>query len=125
MYLARVPGEPGSTEVCKVLDFGIAKMLQGEAGVDALETQAGTVFGTPRYMSPEQAAGRVLDGRSDLYALGVILYQMLCGVVPFPDEDAVVVMARHIKSAPERPSLAAPDAAIPPEVEEVVLAALA
>ena len=79
---------------------------------DALETQAGTVFGTPRYMSPEQAQAKPLDARSDLYSLGVILYQMIVGRAPFVDDDAVVVMARHIKSVAVPPHEAAPDAEI-------------
>ncbi|MEO5729826.1 MAG: serine/threonine-protein kinase, partial [Byssovorax sp.] len=105
LFLARGPGGD-KAEVCKVLDFGIAKIQSEHASVDALETQAGTVFGTPRYMSPEQAQGRSLDARSDLYSLGVLLYQMLVGRPPFIDEDAVVVMARHIKTVPTSPEVA-------------------
>ena len=126
LFLARTPANDGSgpMDVCKVLDFGIAKVMREEAHVDALETQAGTVFGTPRYMSPEQAQGKKLDARSDLYALGVILYQMLAGRPPFEDEDAVVVMARHIKEPPPRISSIAPDARVNEALERVVLRAL-
>ena len=108
-----------------MLDFGIAKIQSEPSSVDALETQAGTVFGTPRYMSPEQAQGRRLDARSDLYSLGVLLYQMLVGRAPFTDEDAVVVMARHIKSVPVSPEIAAPDAGIGTALARVVMRTLA
>jgi serine/threonine-protein kinase len=67
IYLAHVEGHPDS--VVKVLDFGIAKVVEPERRIDQLETQAGTVFGTPRYMSPEQAQGKTLDPRSDLYSV--------------------------------------------------------
>src|SRR5690606_21365238 len=92
--------ESETDDMCKVLDFGIAKLQHDDQKLDQLETQAGTVFGTPRYMSPEQAQGAELDARSDLYSLGVILFQMLSGRAPFVDGDAVVVMAKHIKDAP-------------------------
>jgi serine/threonine-protein kinase len=120
--LLLVPGEDGETT--KVLDFGIAKLLTGREGIDALETQAGTVFGTPRYMSPEQAQGKKLDARSDLYSLGVILYHMLLGRPPYTDGDAVVVMAHHIKTVPKRPSEVAPDAGIPAELEDLLMRVL-
>ena len=124
LFLARGPGGEHD-EICKVLDFGIAKIQSEVTAVDALETQAGTVFGTPRYMSPEQAQGRSLDARSDLYSLGVLLYQMLVGRPPFVDEDAVVVMARHIKTVPISPEVAAPDAKIGAALARVVMRALA
>jgi serine/threonine protein kinase len=113
-------------EIVKVLDFGIAKMVNADDAqpMGVIETQAGTVFGTPRYMSPEQAQGKPLDARSDLYSLGVMVYQMLTGRPPFTDNDAVVVMARHIKSVPKRPNEANPDAHIPKELEDVVMRAL-
>jgi len=113
-------------EIVKVLDFGVAKMMgkSDPVPMSVIETQAGTVFGTPRYMSPEQAQGKPLDARSDLYSLSVIVYHMLCGRPPFNDSDAVVVMARHIKAIPIAPSEANPRAKIPPALEAVVMRAL-
>lgn len=111
-------------EIVKVLDFGIAKMIDADGPMGVVETQAGTVFGTPRYMSPEQAQGKPLDARSDLYSLAVILYQMLTGRPPFTDNDAVVVMARHIKSVPKRPNEVVPEAMVPVELEDVLMRTL-
>jgi eukaryotic-like serine/threonine-protein kinase len=132
LFYARVPAFDTQTqtarygEILKVLDFGVAKMLRDDTdlAMNAVETQAGTVFGTPRYMSPEQAQGKPLDARTDLYSLGVILYHMLTGNPPFQDDDAIVVMARHIKSRVVPLCEASPDAAIPPEVDALVMRAL-
>ena len=123
LFYARTQTNHTFEETVKVLDFGIAKMMRadGEPALGVAETQAGMVFGTPRYMSPEQAQGKALDARSDLYSLGVILYHMLTGTPPFPDDDAIVVMARHIKTQPRAMSAVAPNARIPPEVESAVM----
>ena len=84
----------------KVLDFGIAK-VQGEDGTEqpAL-TKAGTVFGTPEYMAPEQAQGAVSDARTDLYTLGMMLYEMLSGATAFKDDQLVVVLTRQMTAEP-------------------------
>jgi serine/threonine-protein kinase len=123
IFVARAEGH--HTDMVKVLDFGIAKVVAPDRRMDQFETQAGTVFGTPRYMSPEQAQGAALDQRSDLYSVGALLYQMLTGRAPFTDDDAVVVMARHIQEMPEPPRSVVPQRPIPASLEAVVMRALA
>jgi hypothetical protein len=123
IYLARVPGE--HAPIVKVLDFGIAKAVAGDRKIDQFETLDGTVFGTPRYMSPEQAGGRALDRRSDLYSVGIMLYELIAGHPPFVDSDAVVVMARHIRDKPMPLSRAASLRAIPALLDTIVNRALA
>ncbi len=127
IFLARVHGRPDDDEIVKVVDFGIAKIRDGELspGLDPVATQEGTVFGTPRYMSPEQAQGKTLDGRSDLYAVGVLLFHMLTGQAPFTDDDAVIVMAHHIKTVPPPVSSLVPGARVPAALEDLVARALA
>jgi serine/threonine-protein kinase len=126
IFLARVHGRPDDDVIVKVVDFGIAKIRDGEhsPGLDPVATQEGTVFGTPRYMSPEQAQGKSLDGRSDLYAVGVLLFHMLTGQAPFTDDDAVIVMAHHIKTVPPRVREMAPGPNIPASLEALVARAL-
>ena len=87
-----IVAESGPTEV-KILDFGIAKLGDVEIGSRPI-TEAGMVFGTPRYMSPEQAAGEPVDHRSDLFAVGIILYQLLSGQLPFDGETTVQILRR-------------------------------
>ncbi|MEO6572823.1 MAG: serine/threonine-protein kinase, partial [Polyangiaceae bacterium] len=125
LFYARVLHGGQNEEIVKVLDFGIAKMLgEGMDSINAIETQAGTVFGTPRYMSPEQAQAKPLDARSDLYSLGVLFYHMLAGRPPFTDDDAIIVMARHIKTAPKPIAEVCPGVIIPPEIEKVMMRAM-
>jgi serine/threonine-protein kinase len=92
-------------EFVKLLDFGVAKMV----GAGRL-TRAGMVFGTPHYMSPEQAAGQPVDHRADIYALGVILYEMLAGKVPFEADTYMGVLTKHMFATPEPLDRVVPDA---------------
>lgn len=100
-------------------DFGIAKLLEDAAHL----TATGGVVGSPFYIPPEQASGAVIDARSDQYALGVVLYEMAAGRVPFQGSTAVAVMTQHLNSAP--PSPRAFNAALSPAIEAVLLKALA
>ena len=104
----------------EVLDFGIAR-LQDAAGVGTL-TQQGKVLGTPHYMSPEQCLGEKLDGRSDIYSLGVVLYEMLSGAVPFDATTSMAVAVKHVNADP--PPLRAANPDVPAPVETVVRWAL-
>ena len=91
-------------ESVKIIDFGLVKLIGDAAaafGAGAL-TRTGLVFGTPSYMAPEQALGRLVDGRADVYAAGVILFEMLTGRLPFRDPDPQVVMRMQAKTAPPR-----------------------
>jgi eukaryotic-like serine/threonine-protein kinase len=101
----------------KVTDFGIAR-----AGASEALTQTGAVMGTATYFSPEQAQGLEVDGRSDVYSLGVVLYEMVTGVPPFTGESPVAVAYKHVRENPERPSVHAPD--MPPDLERIILTAM-
>lgn len=96
------------TDRIKVLDFGIAKMTLEDKGQPL--TQLGAIFGTPQYMSPEQAKGQAVDARSDLYSLGVILFEMLTGKLPFEAADPLGYIMQHLNAAPPPLPSTIPDA---------------
>jgi len=116
----------GDCDFVKVLDFGIAKISIGDVGKDsgAPLTQVGLVYGTPEYMAPEQALGQPVDPRADLYAVGVILYEMLAGRLPFIAEDKVQLLGMHIGIEPEPISSTCPEAAVPAALDSFVLSML-
>jgi serine/threonine-protein kinase len=102
----------------KVTDFGIAR-----AGASDGLTQTGSVMGTATYFSPEQAQGLPVDGRSDVYALGVVLYEMVTGVAPFTGDSPVSVAYKHVREEVVVPSERNPD--VPPGLEQIIVTALA
>jgi len=87
-------------DIVKLVDFGIAKAIDESGKL----TQPGALFGTPQYMPPEQARGLTVDGRSDIYALGLVLYEMLAGSGPFPAKTPYDFIAQHLSARPEPPS---------------------
>lgn len=105
----------------KVLDFGIAGLLETDESL----TRPGALMGSPYYISPEQSLGQEPDPRSDVYALGVILYQLLTGELPFKGQTVAEVLHKHREETPAPPSAARPEAGIPPVIDAVVLKALA
>ena len=107
--------------VVKILDFGIAKLARDQPRL----TGTGVVIGTPNYMVPEQASGDPIDARTDVYALGVILYEMLTGALPFRSESSLGVLHQHATVSPEPPSTAAADRGITPALDALVLRCLA
>lgn len=115
--------EGRSGERVKVCDFGIAKIVEDEGRVTAI-TKDGYVCGTPEYIAPEQARGEVIDARVDVYSAGVMLYQLLCGEVPFKAESALGIITKHVTEAPRRPRNVRPSWGIPRALERVALKAL-
>jgi eukaryotic-like serine/threonine-protein kinase len=96
-------GEP----FIKVLDFGIAKLVDSDEAKSA--TRTGTVMGTPQFMSPEQCVGRGVDHRTDIYAMGVILFRAYCGRLPFDGDSAAEIIAAQLYTPPSKPSPGLPE----------------
>lgn len=121
---------PGDEEwPLKVIDFGIARVLEGPETDPGTEdkrlTRAGAIVGTPAYMSPEGAGRRQVGPAADVYALGVMLFEMLVGRVPFDDPEAVMVLGMHLRLDPELLEQVRPELRAPPSVQELLDALLA
>ncbi|HEY1696363.1 MAG TPA: serine/threonine-protein kinase [Polyangiaceae bacterium] len=108
-----------------VVDFGMAKIMTGGGTGTTALTEHNMVFGTPEYMAPEQARGDELDARCDVYAAGVILYEMLTGRVPFTGPTPLNVLTAHLTEPAQAPSVRAPERGISPALEAVTVYALA
>jgi len=124
IYLESRSGNP---EFVKILDFGIAKVMRGET-IDPQSPQltaTGQTLGTLEYMSPEQLMGKALDGRSDVYALGVLAYEMITGRLPFPEAKGPAgLITAQLKQTPIPPSQACPQANLPRAADRAILKCL-
>jgi tRNA A-37 threonylcarbamoyl transferase component Bud32 len=120
---------PDGQALAKVLDFGIAKVREGgvDVGAGYTATETGMIVGTPQYVSPEQGMGKrgdQLDGRSDLYSLGVTLYEMITGRLPFESTTPMEMILHHMRTPPPPPQKVRPDLALPPAVGTLLMRAL-
>ncbi|HEU0033460.1 MAG TPA: serine/threonine-protein kinase [Kofleriaceae bacterium] len=111
-------------DVVRVLDFGIAKLRDEGRATQAAMTQAGDMLGTPQYMAPEQIRGERIDGRTDVYALGCMLYEMVTGRMPFEAPTVMALLSKHLLEQPPAPSQRRPDLLIPPAVDELIMTAM-
>ncbi len=111
----------------KIVDFGIAKMsdIETDGQPGRKLTKTGMIFGTPEYMSPEQASGKKLDHRVDVYAMGVIMYELLTGKVPFVGDTFMGILTQHMFETPQPLHVQNPNCNVPPELDRIVFKALA
>jgi serine/threonine-protein kinase len=115
----------GTRDFPKVLDFGLAKMSEAQMGRGSMMfTQQGMVFGTPEFMSPEQAQGEELDQRSDIYSLALIFYELITGKLPFDAKAPLEIMKAHVREAPLPVSQRVPGRSFWPELDAVIAKAL-
>jgi len=108
-----------------VLDFGIAKLRDESRGTQQAMTQAGDMLGTPQYMAPEQIRGEQIDGRTDVYALGCMLYEMVTARMPYEAPTVMALLSKHLLEQAPPPSQRRPELGIPPAVDDLVMSAMA
>ncbi len=112
-------------EQAKIVDFGIAKLMPHEGTDAAALTQTGDVFGSPLYMSPEQCKGERLDGRSDIYSMGCLMYETLTGKPPINGANMLEILYRHMNEMPVSMKLVCPENKVPQALEAIIFKALA
>ena len=111
-------------DIVRVLDFGIAKLRDDSRATQQAMTQAGDMLGTPQYMAPEQIKGEAIDGRTDIYALGCMIYEMVTARLPFEAPTIMAMLSKHLVEMPPPPSQRRPDLQISPAIDHVVMAAI-
>lgn len=111
-------------DVIKILDFGLAKVISDDEAEVKKLTKTGVIVGTPAYLSPEQVRGDPIDARTDIYALGLIIYRMLCGHMPFKANTVVEMLRKQMMETPLKPSEVAPDSPIDLGLEAIAMQAL-
>ncbi len=114
-------------EIVKIVDFGIAQLRsKDDAPVETKRrlTRTGMIFGTPEYMAPEQASGKHADLRADIYAVGIMMYEMFTGAVPFTGETFLGVLTKHLNEIPTPMNVVYPELAISPQLQAVIMRAL-
>ena len=114
----------GVKDFVKLLDFGVAKLMDMEAHRSVRQTAIGTILGTPAYMSAEQAAGKPVDQRADVYSVGIILYEMLCGLRPFAAETLGELVIQHLTVEPKIPTNVNLPEKLPRPLKQLVLRCL-
>ena len=112
-------------DIVRVLDFGIAKLRDDSRATQQAMTQAGDMLGTPQYMAPEQIRGDAIDGRTDVYALGCLIYEMVTGRLPFEGSSVMAILTKHLTDTPMPPSQRRPDLGLPPVIDQLALAGMA
>ena len=112
-------------DVVRVLDFGIAKLRDDNRATQMQMTQAGDMLGTPQYMAPEQIRAENIDGRTDVYALGCLLYEMVTARLPFEAPTVLALLSKHLVEVCPPPSQRRPDLVIPPQLDQLVMLAMA
>src|SRR4051812_47385622 len=112
-------------DIVRVLDFGIAKLRDDDRATKQAMTQAGDMLGTPQYMAPEQIRGEAIDGRTDVYALGCMIYEMVTARLPYEAPTIMAMLSKHLLEQAVPPSQRRPDLGIPPAIDQLVLAAMA
>ncbi len=119
-----VGNESSVSDFVKIVDFGIARVIQEVTRDGPQVTQTGDVIGSPVYMSPEQCLGKSLDRSSDIYSLGVVMYECLTGKAPFAADNAIQMIVKHVQDKPIAPSKLRPDLRIPQELDSLILSCL-